>query len=248
MRSYIVGDIHGQLELLKAAHERIARDDAAHGGGGQVIHVGDLLDRGPDSRGMVDYLMQGQAEGQPWTVLKGNHDRFLPRFVCDPAWIDPGLVSGKHWLDHASLGAAQTMASYGIESLGRDHAEVLGEVMIKVPAAHLHWLDELPLWHLLPDALIVHAGIRPGVELALQAEQDLLWIRSGFLDDTTDHGLLVVHGHTVVDRVTHYGNRLAVDTGAAYGGPLSVVVLDETGQHLVGDAGREPIAHALPAR
>lgn len=241
MRSYVIGDIHGQLGLLKAAHDRIAHDDAVHGGGGQVIHVGDLIDRGPDSRGVVDYLMRGQQDGQPWTTLKGNHDRFLPRFVADPEWIDPGLASGRHWLDHDNLGAAATLASYGIARDGRSHAEILADVLREVPAEHLRWLDALPLWQVLPGALIVHAGIRPGVPLEQQSEHDLVWIRKGFLDDTTDHGTLVVHGHTVVEQVTHYGNRLAIDTGAAYGGPLSVVVLDGGQPELLIDSGRVPV-------
>ncbi|MDF3853568.1 metallophosphoesterase [Paracoccus sp. P2] len=239
MRTYAIGDIHGHLELLRAAHELIARDDAAHGGGGRLVHVGDLQDRGPDSRGVVDYLMRGQAEGLPWIVLKGNHDRFLPRFAWQPEWIDPGLASGRHWLEHPSLGAAETLASYGVEI--RDHARTHADVLRAVPEAHLRWLAALPLWHLTPRALFVHAGIRPGVDLARQTEHDLVWIRKGFLDDASNHGLLVVHGHSPVKRVTHFGNRLAIDTGAAYGGPLSVVVFDETGLHLLTDSGREPI-------
>ncbi|MDK8873471.1 metallophosphoesterase [Paracoccus sp. SSJ] len=239
MRTYAIGDIHGHLELLRAAHDLIARDDAAHGGGGTLVHVGDLQDRGPDSRGVVDYLMRGQAEGRQWIVLKGNHDRFLPRFARQPGWIDPGLASGRHWLDHPSLGAAETLGSYGVEI--RDHDGTHAETLRAVPQAHLRWLDALPLWHLIPQALFVHAGIRPGVDLARQTEHDLVWIRKGFLDHAGDHGMLVVHGHTPVERVTHFGNRLAIDTGAAYGGPLSVVVFDETGLHLLGEAGREPI-------
>lgn len=242
MRTYAIGDIHGQLALLRDAHARIARDDAARGGPSQVVHVGDLLDRGPDSRGVVDHLMQGQAEGRPWIVLKGNHDRFLPRFAAEPGWIDAGLASGQHWLDHGSLGAAETLASYDIGP--GDHATTHAAVLRKVPAAHLRWLEALPLWHLTPQALFVHAGIRPGVDLARQTEQDLVWIRKGFLDDATDHGTLVVHGHTVVDRVTHFGNRLAIDTGAAYGGPLSVVVFDEDGLCRLTDDGRVPVGPA----
>lgn len=248
MRTYAIGDIHGHLELLKATHERIARDDAAHGGGGQIVHVGDLIDRGPDSRGVVDYLMRGQNDGQPWTVLQGNHDRFLSRFAFQPEWVDAGLASGAHWLDHANLGAATTLASYGIERGSRSHADILADTLRLVPEAHLRWLAQLPLWHLIPQALIVHAGIRPGVDLAEQTEHDLLWIRKGFLDDRTDHGILVVHGHTPVDQVTHFGNRLAIDTGAAYGGPLSVVVFDEDGLHEVAEDGRAPVHHeAIPA-
>ena len=142
MRTYAIGDIHGHLDLLRAAHELIARDDAAHGGGGRLVHVGDLQDRGPDSRGVVDYLMRGQAERLPWIVLKGNHDRFLPRFAWQPEWIDPGLASGRHWLEHPSLGAAETLASYGVEI--RDPARTHAEVLRAVPEAHLRWLDALP--------------------------------------------------------------------------------------------------------
>lgn len=240
MRIYAIGDIHGQLELLKSAHERIAEDDAASGGNSEVVHVGDLLDRGPDSRGVVDYLMRGQAEGRPWTVLRGNHDRFLPRFARQPDWIDAGLASGRHWLDHRTLGATETLASYGVENDG-DHRRIHAGIERAVPVAHLRWLENLPLMRLTPQALFVHAGIRPGVDLSRQSEQDLLWIRNGFLDDATDHGPLVVHGHTVVDQVTHYGNRLAIDSGAAFGGPLSAVVFDAAGPQLLTEAGRAQI-------
>ena len=248
MRTYVIGDIHGQLELLKALHERIARDNAARGGGGHLVHVGDLIDRGPDSRGVVDYLMRGQMAGRPWTVLKGNHDRFLPRFAAQPDWIDPGLASGRHWLDHTTLGAGPTLASYGVERGDRPHAAVLEDTLKAVPEAHLRWLDQLPLFHRLPQAVIVHAGMRPGVPLERQTEHDLLWIRQGFLDDASDHGVLVVHGHSPVHRVTHFGNRLAVDTGAAYGGALSAVVFDDDGLHDLTEEGRVPIHRtALPA-
>ncbi|SMO68489.1 metallophosphoesterase [Paracoccus laeviglucosivorans] len=241
MRTYAIGDIHGQLELLKAVHDRIARDDAAHGGGGVIVHVGDLIDRGPDSRGVVDYLMRGQAEGRPWIVLKGNHDRFLVRFLQTPEWVDPGLTSGLHWLDHQNLGAGPTLASYGVERGTRHHADVLADARAAVPRAHVDWLDALPLYHQIDGAVIVHAGLRPGVALKEQAEHDLLWIRKGFLDNADNHGTLVVHGHTVVERVTHFGNRLAIDTGAAYGGPLSVVVFDQDGLHELTQNGRAPV-------
>ena len=240
MRIYAIGDIHGHLALLQAAHAQIAEDDARHGGGGVVVHVGDLLDRGPDSRGVVDYLMRGQAEGRPWIVLRGNHDRFLARFAVQPDWIDPGLQSGRHWLEHPSLGAAETLASYGVDA-AVSRARVHAEVLRAVPGTHLRWLAALPLWHRAPQALFVHAGIRPGVDLARQSEQDLLWIRQGFLDDDTDHGVLVVHGHTSVDAVTHFGNRLAIDNGAAYGRALSTVVLESGAVWLLAGGARHPV-------
>ncbi len=237
MRLYAIGDVHGQLDLLKAAHERILRD----GGEEAVIaHVGDLIDRGPDSRGVVDYLMSGQAEGRPWVVTRGNHDRFLAKFLSDPDWIDPGLSSGRHWIEHQGLGAAATLESYGVDpTLPRD--EILAQTRRAVPDSHAKFLATLPLWYLHPLALVVHAGIRPGVDLHDQAEDDLVWIRKGFLESNVDYGPLVVHGHTAIDTATHYGNRLNIDGGAAYGRPLCAVVIEPEGVHLVTDEGREPL-------
>lgn len=242
MRIYAVGDVHGQLEKLQAAHARIQADQAGYDGPSFVVHVGDLVDRGESSRQVIDYLMAGQRAGQPWRVLMGNHDRYLPRFIEDPHWIDAGLSSGKHWIDHEHLGAASTLASYGVEVEGRSHAQIHADALRAVPMAHIRWLRSLPLWQLTPKALFVHAGIRPGVDLQDQTEHDLVWIRKGFLDDPRDHGVLVVHGHTVVDRVTHFGNRLAIDTGAAYGGPMAAVVFDGTEIYELTDAGRAPVA------
>lgn len=241
MRIYAIGDIHGHLDLLQEAHARIDEDRRRQGGEGLVVHVGDLLDRGPKSRQVVDYLMQGQVEGQPWMILKGNHDRFLPKFALDPSWIDPGLTSGRHWIDHPALGAPETLASYGIATEGRSHDDIHRDVMRAVPESHVRWLSALPLYHLTPQALFVHAGIRAGVDLSRQTEQDMVWIRAGFLDQATDHGVLVVHGHTTVDHVSHLGNRLAIDTGAAYGGPLAAVVLEGDRIHQLTDLGREPV-------
>lgn len=237
MRLYAIGDIHGQLDLLKAAHERIFRDG---GKDAQIAHVGDLIDRGPDSRGVVEYLMQGQCAGRDWIITRGNHDRFLPAFLRDPAWIDPGLSSGRKWIDHAGLGAAATLRSYGLDTdLPEDrlHAEALKAV----PERHARFLETLPLSFLHPLALVVHAGIRPGIDLQDQEEQDLVWIRQGFLEYPHSHGPLVVHGHTAIETATHYGNRLNIDGGAAYGRPLCAVVIEDGAVHLLTEEGRVPL-------
>lgn len=223
MAVYAIGDIHGELDLLRAAHARI---NAHAGEDARIIHLGDLHDRGPDSRGVVDYLMEGQARGRDWIVIKGNHDRFLPKFIDDPDWIDPSLTSGKHWVDHPHLGAAATLRSYGV-SADQDFDAMQKAAVRNVPREHIDWLVSLPTFLLQPEALFVHAGIRPHVELSQQTEQDLVWIRKGFLDDNTDHGVLVVHGHTPVDMPEHHGNRLAIDTGAVFGGFLSTIEFDD---------------------
>tara|TARA_B100000378_G_scaffold240505_1_gene208885 strand:+ start:570 stop:1328 length:759 start_codon:yes stop_codon:yes gene_type:complete len=237
MTLYVVGDIHGHPELLRAAHERIFSDGGKHA---LIAHVGDLVDRGPDSRGAVEYLMRGRDAGRNWVVTRGNHDRFLPIFLSDPAWVDPGLASGRTWIAHSGLGAAATLASYGVDpTLSGDR--LLTEARRAVPDAHARFLSSLPLWFLHPEALVVHAGIRPGIDLQDQAEQDLVWIRKDFLDSDADHGPLIVHGHTAIDTATHYGNRLNIDGGAAYGRPLCAVAIEAGQVHLLTDDGRVPL-------
>lgn len=242
MRIYAVGDIHGQLDLLKEAHDRIRTDG---GDAARVVHLGDLIDRGPDSRGVVAFLMEGQARGHDWIVIKGNHDRQLPGFLSDPHWIDPCASERKNWIAR-DTGAHTTLASYGVpDAASRPLAEVHAEALAAVPADHARWLDGLPSWHLTPQALFVHAGIRPGIDLQAQTEDDLLWIRKPFHRDPRDHGVLVVHGHTPVDAPTHFGNRVDIDTGAAYGGPLTVAAFDDDGSvWLIGADGPEPLIHS----
>lgn len=235
MTIYAIGDVHGQLDLLRHAHDLVARDG---GTGAVIVHVGDLVDRGPDSRGVIQHLIDGQAAGRPWAVVKGNHDRLMSKYLDDPGWLDPGLSTPVPWVQHHGLGAATTLQSYGVDPAARDvHARFLAAV----PAAHRVWLRGLPTSYLHPRALFVHAGIRPGVDLYAQTEDDLVWIRKPFLHSPADHGILVVHGHSPVEKATHYGNRLNIDTGAAYGGPLSVVKLDDNGVWLLTDSGAEPL-------
>ncbi len=243
MHIYAIGDIHGHLELLKSAHHRIHADMTLHGHA-RIVHLGDLVDRGPDCQGVVEYLMQGGAAGRDWVVLKGNHDRLFTSFLTDPNWHDPGLRAEHSWL-HPKLGGAATLASYGVRSpADRPVAKVHADAVAAVPADHRRFLESCPTSLACEDAIFVHAGIRPGIPLANQAEQDLVWIRREFLDDTRDHGTLVVHGHTAIDKATHYGNRLNMDSSAAYGGPLSAAVIEGRRAFLLTDAGRVPL---LPA-
>lgn len=238
MQLYAIGDIHGHLGLLQAAHELIAGDMARHGPG-QVIHVGDLGDRGPDAKGVIDYLIRGLAEGRDWVVLKGNHDRMFTRFLRDPHEAEPGLRADLSWL-HPRLGGADTLRSYGVANAGdRPLAPVHAEALAAVPEAHAGFLTSRPTLYRAGEAVFVHAGIRPGIALADQVETDLVWIREPFLSANASHGPLIVHGHTVVDRATHYGNRLNLDSGAAYGGPLSAVVIEGREAALLTPAGRQ---------
>ena len=243
MRTYAIGDIHGHLDKLRALHALIAADRAALGDSeAPVIHIGDLVDRGPDSRGVIDFLMTGQARGENWVVLKGNHDRMFSGFMSDPDYHDPRLRRDLWWL-HERLGGVETLASYGVADAGvRLLHDVQAEAKAKVPAAHLTYLAALPTYHLRGTCLFVHAGVRPGVDLHDQTEDDLVWIRDAFLDDTRDHGALIVHGHTPVEQVTHYGNRLNLDTGAGYGKAMSAVVIEGADVFRLTPQGRERVS------
>ena len=212
MRAYAVGDIHGHLGLLQGVHDLIATD-MARNGAAPVVHVGDLVDRGADSRGVIDWLMQGINAGRDWVVLKGNHDRMFWRFLRDPNETEPGLRPDLSWL-HPRLGGVETLQSYGVRSPGDR------------PVA------------------AVHAGIRPGVALEKQTETDMIWLRAPFLDFTGSFGPLVIHGHTAIDAATHYGNRVNIDSSAAYGGPLSAVAVEGREVFLLTPRGRVPLQPA----
>ncbi|SDF23282.1 metallophosphoesterase [Limimaricola pyoseonensis] len=241
-RSYAIGDIHGHPEKLARAHALIAEDRARCGdAAAPVIHLGDLTDRGPDSRRVLDMLIDGIAGDAPWTVLLGNHDRLFRNFLDDPDWQDPGLRPDLGWLD-PRLGGDTTLESYGLAPVaGRDPYEVHREAVARVPRAHREFLAELPLWHERGAALFVHAGIRPGVPMQEQSEDDLVWIRNGWLEDGRDHGRLVVHGHTALERPRHFGNRVDLDGGAAYGRPLVPAVIEDRAVWLLTEDGRVPL-------
>lgn len=242
MRSYAIGDIHGQLKLLEQVHEWIDADRARYGDDETpVVHLGDLVDRGPDSAGVIEHLMRGQEAGENWVVLKGNHDRMFTTFLDDPHAQDPGLRKLYSYL-HPAIGGGPTLISYGVANAAdRPLAPVHAEAVERVPAAHRAFLSGLPTSYQRGTALFVHAGVRPGVALEKQSETDLLWIRGPFHDYSAPHPWLVVHGHTAIETPVHYGNRVNIDTRAAYGGPLTAVVVEEDQVFTLGPEGRNPL-------
>ncbi|MCF6316385.1 MAG: metallophosphoesterase [Marinosulfonomonas sp.] len=139
MRIYAIGDIHGQIGMLHAAHERIAADRAHTGDmDAPVVHLGDLTDRGPDSNGVIQYLIDGIARGEPWLMVKGNHDRMFAGFLEDPEYHDPGLTTGLTWL-HPRLGGVETLVSYGVAA-DTPHSEI----QRAVPDSHKQFLGKRP--------------------------------------------------------------------------------------------------------
>ncbi|WP_209426373.1 metallophosphoesterase family protein [Pararhodobacter sp. SW119] len=242
MRTYAIGDIHGHLDLLRTVHDWIEADRARTGDTeAPVVHLGDLVDRGPDSPGVIDYLMRGQEDGRNWVVLKGNHDRMFSIFLDDPKAQDPGLRQQFSYL-HPAIGGAETLEAYGVRSAAnRPLAKVHADAMVAVPAAHRAFLAGLPTHLERGPVFYVHAGIRPGVPLHEQTETDLVWIRAPFLEHGGPHPWLVVHGHTAIEAPTHYGPRVNIDSRAAYGGPLTAVVVEGREVCVLGPDGRQPL-------
>ena len=227
MRIYAIGDIHGHLAKLEAAHERIAADRARTGDRfAPVVHLGDLVDRGPDSRWVIEFLTRGIARHEPWIVLKGNHDQ---AFAIQLGLPESRNLPYRVWTSEP-WGGAETARSYGIDTdagrLWPTEARARAAVRDAVPSEHRDFLAALPTHHVTEDLILVHAGIRPGLEMSEQIDEDLMWIRGDFLNDPRDHGRLVVHGHTPVKAPEHHGNRVNLDTGAGFGRDLTVAVFE----------------------
>ncbi|UWQ32950.1 serine/threonine protein phosphatase [Leisingera sp. M527] len=235
---YAIGDIHGQLAMLEEALTRIEADG---GPDARIVFLGDYTDRGPDSRGVLDRLITGQGDGRDWITLLGNHDRMFAWFMEDTPRHDPHLLVGYHWL-HERIGGVETLASYGLTFEDRTRLDALqARAKEVIPARHTEFLRSLMPLYETPDLAFVHAGIRPGVPLSQQQENDLVWIRQPFHDHTGPHPKLIVHGHTPVDRPSHYGNRINLDTGAGYGRQVSAAVFEGRNCWLLTENGRQPL-------
>lgn len=238
-RIYAIGDIHGYLDALDHA---LALIEADGGADAQVVFLGDYVDRGPNSRGVIERLLEGIETGRPWTVLRGNHDRMFCRFAREETAHDARIRSGLSWLA-GPLGGTATLASYGLQATDEmDHGLLMAAAAEVVPERHLTFLEERPLWLEAGPLLFVHAGIRPRVTLEDQLEDDLVWIREGFLDVAEPFDWLVVHGHTALDYPTHYGMRIDLDGGGGYGRPIIPARFEGTTCHLLTENGPELLA------
>jgi serine/threonine protein phosphatase 1 len=205
--TYAVGDIHGSLDKLRALVE--ACREHANGQAFRFVFLGDYIDRGPDSAGVLRFMMSLQADLPKQIIaLKGNHEAWALSLL-------DGTMPVSGWLRN---GGAATLASYGAKDIG------------DLPRAHLDWMHSLRLSYDDGRRFFVHAGVNPEKPLDAQDEQDLLWIRLPFLTDERDYGRLIVHGHTPLSEGAPElrGNRLNLDTGAAFGGPLTAAIFDDT--------------------
>jgi serine/threonine protein phosphatase 1 len=221
-RAYVVGDIHGRYDLLDHLLRRIERE-LRHRPARKtlLVFVGDLIDRGPASRQVIERLRTYRHRGVRPVFIQGNHEEVLLRILAG----DASLVD--NWLQ---FGGAECLRSYGVsprELFGRTHQEVLEIIREAIPAEHREFLESFVDSCRFGDYLFVHAGIRPGVELEQQRQTDLRWIREPFLFDKSDHGFIVVHGHTISPEVEERPNRIGIDTGAYRTGILTALAIED---------------------
>jgi serine/threonine protein phosphatase 1 len=229
--AYVIGDIHGRLDLLHGVHQQIERDKARHQPAQTIeIYLGDYIDRGPDSAGVVSRLI-GRAREVRAVFLRGNHEQTFLNF-CH------GEASLAQW---SAVGGLATLLSYGIAPglLSRFVAPdvIRRKITEKVPEEHRAFYDQTGSYMQVGPYLAVHAGIRPGIDLAKQSTVDLLTIRREFLDFEGDLGCIVVHGHTPVMTPEWRRNRINIDTGAFATNLLTCLRIGADGVAILQDDG-----------
>lgn len=220
-RAYAVGDVHGRLDLLDQLLAKI-HDDLRHRPARKVllIFVGDLIDRGPNSAQVVERLRTYSHPDVRTVFILGNHEEVLLRILAG----DAELITKWCW-----FGGTECLNSYGVDTAKLATISVedaLGVIRAAIPKKHVEFIESFDDSCRFSDYLFVHAGIRPGVEIDQQRQSDLRWIREAFLFDETDHGFIVVHGHTIRPEVEVRENRIGIDTGAYQSGVLTALAID----------------------
>jgi serine/threonine protein phosphatase 1 len=226
---YAIGDVHGCLHELKALEAKIVADAEGLDGEKWIVMLGDYIDRGPSSAQVLDRLLAPPPSGFKRICLRGNHEQAFLESLSDPTAID-------NWL---RFGGEQTMISYGIGSPGlktllKGSARAKLQLLAAhVPEEHIELLRDLPSVLSVPGYVFVHAGLRPGVRVEDQTDQDMLWIRRDFLDADHDFGAVVVHGHTPIPEPFVSARRIGVDTGCFMTGRLTAVRIDASGTRIL---------------
>jgi serine/threonine protein phosphatase 1 len=220
---YAIGDVHGRLDLLDDLLVRIRQDADRHPSDSarSLVLLGDYVDRGSGSRGVIERLLIDPLPGFATIRLTGNHEEAMLAFL-------DGESDGLDWL---SFGGVETLMSYGVpvRSLPRtgEAVKALRVALVEaVPARHVEFLRACVLHHSVGDYLFVHAGVRPGISLERQTQTDMMWIRDDFLRARIPlPGRVVVHGHTICHLPQNRGHRINIDTGAFASGRLTGLVL-----------------------
>lgn len=213
---YAIGDVHGCLPQLIELERLIGGDAARFKGEKWIVMLGDYVDRGAYSAQVIEHLLQPAPPGFRRVCLMGNHEQMMLDFLDDPA-------THGYWLDE---GGGETLLSYGVDLTSNDG---LMHPKGKIPGPHRQALHDMPISLALPGWFFVHAGIRPGLSLSAQSDQDLIWIREPFLNSPLPDGLRIVHGHTPAAQpvVTRY--RICIDTQCFRTGRLTAVRITPDG-------------------
>lgn len=224
-RAYAIGDIHGCLSETRALLHKIKRDnDYRDEAKTYLVFLGDLIDRGPASKGVIELLLNFPYEFAEPLFIMGNHEEMMVRGLMGERELLP------NWLQYGGYACAE---SYGVsknELIGQQ-PEILEHILRSaIPKKHVEFLAGFLDYVQFGDFLFTHAGIRPGVPLPQQSSRELRWIRGPFLNFKGDHGVMVVHGHTICDEIEIKGNRIGIDTGAYKTGRLSAICIEE--EHL----------------
>jgi serine/threonine protein phosphatase 1 len=227
---YAIGDIHGRADLLTLLLDKIIADAAQSKDAKRrtIVFLGDYIDRGHDSRRVIDMLLGELPQGFDVHFLKGNHEAIMLDFLEDPSYLGQWLANG----------ADATFGSYGM-----DVAELIRKgatpeawrraFLASLPEAHRKFFETLELAVAFGDYLFVHAGVRPGVPLEAQDPHDLVWIRGPFLRSNKNFGKIVVHGHTPRAEPDIRPNRIGIDTGAVFTDRLTALKLEDGSRKLL---------------
>lgn len=220
---YAIGDVHGCVDLLRSAEDAIVEDVRKSGVAGLIVLLGDYVDRGPNSAAVIDHLMAPTASKTRRLALCGNHDDLLLRFFDSPR-------DNLSWLE---MGGRETLSSYGLDGnyvsahTRADAANLKTEMAARIPETHIAFLRNMPVYLKVGRYLFAHAGVRPGVQLEAQTDEDLMWIREPFISRGHQLPFMLIHGHTPFKDVSLGPNRIGIDTGAYVTGKLAVLKISE---------------------
>lgn len=219
-RVYAIGDIHGRNDLLQQLLDKIIKDDGERDDAeSEIIFLGDLVDRGPDSAGVIDTAMQIKAELGNVRFLMGNHEE---------VYLAAATGNEKSVRFFNRIGGRETILSYEIsmkEYAELDMSQLARRIPELFPKEHIDFIAGFEDQIIIGDYAFVHAGIRPGIPLSEQRQKDLRWIREDFLSAQEAHEKIIVYGHTINDEVVETGTRIGVDTGAYYSNKLTALAL-----------------------
>ncbi len=233
-RVYAIGDVHGRHDLLVDLLSQIEDDDRDRGAAkSTIVFLGDLIDRGPDSKAVIETAMVLAASEIDVRFIAGNHEEVFLLAASGDAEATKFFTK---------IGGRETILSYPIADADYatlNHKQLAERLLTLVPRDHVDFVAGFEDMVMIGDYLFVHAGIRPGCALDEQRPEDLRWIRDHFLNDERDHGKIVVHGHTICDEIEIFDNRIGIDTGAYCNGRLTAIGLEGEDRWFLGAVGEE---------